>query len=113
MDAIVNKFGDNLSVESEYTISTGRLDIAVLPDNSLATLTDNRIVFKYNKISIGIEIKSGSTFDVKNLFQIERYMLDCDILLVLRVLYGDVFRIDTSLIKDNALINNLYLLTKK
>lgn len=113
IDAIVNKFGDNLLVSSEHVISTGKLDIAILPDNSIAMLPDNRIVFKYNKKVIGIEIKSGKTFDVKNIFQIERYMIDCDLLLVIRVLDRDVFRIDTSSIKDNVLIKNISSLTQK
>ena len=59
-------------------ISTGKLDIAMLPDN--------RIVFKYNKKFIGIEIKNGKTFDTKNIFQIERYMIDSDLLLMMIVL---------------------------
>jgi hypothetical protein len=63
----------------------------MLPDNRIAMLPDNRIVFKYNKKVIGIEIKSGKTFDTKNIFQIERYMIDCDLMLVIRVFYGDVF----------------------
>jgi hypothetical protein len=113
IDAVIDKFGDNLLISSEHAISTGKLDIAILPENSLAILPDNRIVFKYDKKVIGVEIKSGKTFDTKNMFQIERYMIDCDLVLVIRVVYGDVFRIDTSSIKDNILIKNISLLTRK
>jgi len=113
IDAIVDKFQDKLLVSAEHVISTGKLDIAVLPDNSIAILPDNRIVFKCNRRVIGLEIKSGKTFEPKHIFQIERYMIDCDLMLVIRVVYGHVFRIDASSIKDDVLNKGIALLTRK
>lgn len=112
LDKLVNKYGDTLQVTSEQAISAGTLDIAIFPDNVIA-ISDNRIVFKYNEKVIGIEVKTGKTFETKHIFQIERYMIDYDLLLVTRVAYGDVFRIHTSSIKDNVLIKNISSLTQK
>jgi hypothetical protein len=105
IDAIIDKFGDRLIVKSEQSLPTGKQDIRLLLANKL-------IVLNHNRKRIGIEIKSGKTFDTKNLFQLDRYLIDNDILIVIRVPYGKVYTIRTSTI-ENSLIKNLSLLSRK
>lgn len=92
-------------IKSEHNLSTGKQDIVLLPVNNL-------IILNHNKKRIGIEIKSGKTFDTKNVFQLERYLVECDLLIVIRVPYEQVDIINT-LTLENTLINNLSLLSRK
>jgi hypothetical protein len=105
IDAIIDKFGDRIIVKSEHRLSTGKQDIVLLPVNSL-------IVLNHNRKRIGIEIKSGKTFDTKNIYQLERYLVECDLLIVIRVPYVQVDIIETST-TETALIKNLSLLSRK
>jgi hypothetical protein len=105
IDSVVDRFGDRLIVKSEHSLSTGKQDIFLLPANSL-------IVLSHNRKRIGIEIKSGKTFDTKNVLQLERYIIECDLLIVIRVPYEQVDVIETS-ITETATIKNLSLLSRK
>jgi hypothetical protein len=105
IDAIIDRFGDRIVVKSEHALSTGKQDIALLPVNSI-------IVLNHNRKRVGIEIKSGKTFDTKNVFQLERYLVECDLLIVIRVPFVQVDVIETSTI-ETALVKNLSLLSRK
>jgi hypothetical protein len=105
IDAIVDEFGDRLTVKSEHSISTGKQDIVLQPINSI-------IVLNHNRKRIGIEIKSGKTFDTRNIFQLERYLIECDLLIVIRVPYVQVDVIQKPTI-EYSLIKNLSLLSRK
>lgn len=100
IDTLFYKFGNLLTISSEHTIKTGKLDIAIFPD---------RILLKSNNKNIAIEIKSGKSID---LFQIERYLFESDILIVIRVPTQDVFCVD-ALIPENELIRSIDLIIDK
>jgi hypothetical protein len=77
IDAIVDRFADLVTVSSEHSVPYGKLDIVIMPGS--------KIILKYNKRVIAIELKSGKSADAKMLYQIERYLPDCDILLFVRI----------------------------
>jgi hypothetical protein len=77
IDAIHDKFSDLITVTSEHKTTNGKLDIAILPGS--------KIVLKYKDKIIAIELKSGKWADASMLFQIERYHIDCDTLIFVRI----------------------------
>lgn len=88
IDNIVDKLGHLVEVSSEHGITTGKLDISILPQN--------KILLVYNKRKIAIEIKTGRSID---LFQVERYMIDSDLLIMIRVPTEEVVPIRSSEIR--------------
>lgn len=78
IDAIQFNFGRSTSIKSEHKINNGTLDIVILYD---------KIILNYHEKSICIEIKSGRSID---LFQIERYLYESYVLIVVRVPTRDV-----------------------
>ena len=77
IDAIRDKFSNLITLTSEHRTINGKLDIAILPGS--------KIVLKYNDKIIAIELKSGRWADASILFQIERYLFDCDVLIFIRI----------------------------
>lgn len=73
IDAIQVNFGRLMTVKSEQKINNGTLDIVI---------TYDKILLSYHEKTICIEIKSGQSID---LFQIERYLYESYLLLVVRV----------------------------
>jgi hypothetical protein len=69
------------NVKSEYKINNGTIDIAIVYD---------KILVNYHQKTICIEVKSGQSID---LFQIERYLYESDLLVVVRVPTRDVVSI--------------------
>jgi hypothetical protein len=55
IDAIIDKFPDMVNVSSEHNIPNGKLDIVIMPGS--------KIILKYNKKIIAIELKSGKSAD--------------------------------------------------
>jgi hypothetical protein len=102
IDALLARFGDWLLVKSEHSISTGKLDIALLPPLNI-------IVLKYDRIVVGIEIKSGSWVGATTFNQIERYLFDVDYLLIVRIPTKDVVLIDRSLVESTLSKDLMYL----
>jgi hypothetical protein len=100
IDTLFYKFGNLMMISSEHTIKAGKLDIAIFPD---------RILLKSNNKNIAIGIKSGKSI---GLFQIERYLFESDILIVVRVPTQDVFRVD-ALSPENELLRSIDLITDK
>lgn len=82
IDAIRDKFSNLITVTSEHPTINGRLDIAILPGS--------KIILKYKNKIIAIELKSGKWADASMLFQIERYLLDCDVLIFVRIPTAEV-----------------------
>ena len=78
IDAIQVNFGRLMTVKSEHKINNGTLDIAI---------TYDKILVNYHEKTICIEIKSGQSID---LFQIERYLYESNLLIVVRVPTRDV-----------------------
>jgi hypothetical protein len=78
IDAIQVNFGKLMTVKSEHKINNGTLDIVISYD---------RILLNYHEKTICIEIKSGQSID---LFQIERYLYESYLLIVVRVPTRDV-----------------------
>jgi replication factor A1 len=105
IDAIVTEFGDLVTVKSEDFVSFGKLDIEVQFDNT-------RIVVEYGRKTIAIEIKTGHSVKSDHFFQIERYLIDVDVLIRIRVPTEDVVVIYNTFIKD-VLIKDLKRLTLK
>lgn len=100
IDTLFYKFGYLMTISSEHVIKTGKLDIAIFPD---------RILLTSNSKNIAIEIKSGKSID---LFQIERYLFETDVLIVLRVPTQDVFLV-RALSAGNDLLRSIDLITDK
>jgi hypothetical protein len=73
IDAIQFNFGRSTTIKSEHKINNGTLDIVILYD---------KIILNYHEKSICIEVKSGRSID---LFQIERYLYESYVLIVVRV----------------------------
>ena len=103
IDAIVDEFSDLTKIQSEYHTGLGRLDIAVLPD---------KIELRYGRKIIALEIKSGHTVDSKLFNQVQRYLTEVDLLIIIRVPTNDVVPIEADSIKD-VLISDVKLLTRK
>lgn len=102
IDAIVDRFADLVTISSEHSVPNGKLDIVIMPGS--------KIILKYNKRVIAIELKSGKSADAKMLYQIERYLPECDILLFVRIpteevtlIYRD--SVETNLKKSILLLN--------
>src|SRR5206468_12863955 len=70
IEAIIDRYYDRVKLSSEYSIPTGKLDIAIFPNSQLFLKFDNKV--------IGIEVKSGKWTDASIFYQIERYVLYCD-----------------------------------
>ena len=97
IDAIRAKFSNLITVTSEHATTNGRLDIAILPGS--------KIVLKYNNKIIAIELKSGKWADASMLFQIERYLLDCDVLIFVRIPTEEVTLIRREPLKSSLTEN--------
>ena len=106
IDAILDKFENQIEVRSEYSISNGKLDIIVLK------LFFDKIQIHYKTKTIAIEIKSGETVNSKTFCQIERYLMDTDVLLMVRVSTKDVVAVYSDEIM-NELITDISLLRRK
>jgi hypothetical protein len=106
IDAILDKFDDQIEVRSEYSLANGKLDIIILK------LFYDKIQIQYKTKTIAIEIKSGETVNSKIFCQIERYLMDTDVLLMIRVPTQDVVAIHGDGIV-NDLIKDLSLLRRK
>jgi hypothetical protein len=78
IDSVLVNFGRSTTVKSEHKINNGTLDIVIAYD---------KILLNYHEKVICIEIKSGQSID---LFQIERYLYESDVLIVVRVPTRDV-----------------------
>ena len=104
IDAIVDRFQDLVAISSEHSLPNGKLDIVILPGS--------KIILKYNKRVIAIELKSGKSADASMLYQIERYLPDCDILLFIRILTQEVTLIERDPIETN-LITSISRLNRK
>jgi hypothetical protein len=100
IDAIVSRFPGKLKISSEYKINNGTADISISSD---------QIIRLNNGKRIGIEVKSGQSID---LFQIERYLYELDVLLVVRVPTRDVVKISQKDIAE-VLNKNILFLTEK
>jgi hypothetical protein len=94
IDAIEDRFADLITVSSEHIVPNGKLDISIIPAGS-------KIILKYNKKVIAIELKSGKSADAGMLFQIERYLPDCDVLIFVRILTEEVTLIERRTIENN------------
>ncbi len=105
IDAIEDRFADLIIVSSEHIIPNGKLDISIIPAGS-------KIVLKYNKKVIAIELKSGKSADAGMLFQIERYLPDCDVLIFVRILTEEVTLIERGTIQ-NILTEGMSRLNRK
>lgn len=100
IDAIVCRFLGKLKISSEHKINNGTADISISSDP---------IIRLNNGKRVGIEVKSGKSID---LFQIERYLYELDVLLVVRVPTRDVVKISQKDIAQE-LNTNILLLTEK
>jgi hypothetical protein len=90
IDALIYNLGPHASIKSEHKVSNGKFDIAIFYD---------KIILKYHKKIICVEIKSGKSID---LFQIERYLYECDLLVIVRVPTQDV-----TIIHHTNIVNEL------
>jgi hypothetical protein len=100
IDAIVCRFPGKLKISSEHKINNGTADISISSDQIIRLNTGKKV---------GIEVKSGKSID---LFQIERYLYELDVLLVVRVPTRDVVKISQKDIAE-VLNKNILLLTEK
>jgi hypothetical protein len=91
IDAIQLNLGRTTIIKSEHKINTGTLDIVIHYD---------KIILNYHEKSICIEIKSGRSID---LFQIERYLYESYVLIVVRVPTRDVVPIHQTNIADELI----------
>jgi hypothetical protein len=101
IDAIVDKYTHFIDVASEGSIPSGKLDILIKPGSN--------IILTYNKKTIAIELKTGKTADASMLFQIERYLPECDILIFVRILTEEVTLIERNLVEINLKESKLRL----
>lgn len=81
IDAIQVNVGRLMTIKSEHMVNNGTLDIMI---------TYDRILLNYHEKTICVEIKSGQSID---LFQIERYLYESYILIVVRIPTRDVVSI--------------------
>ena len=105
IDAILDKFENQIEVKSEYSLSNGKLDI-------ILEILYDKLQIKYKTKTIAIEIKSGKTVDSKTFCQIERYLADTEVLIMVRVPTQDVVPIHSNIIM-NELIEDISLLKRK
>ncbi|MGC1134727.1 MAG: hypothetical protein WA941_18000 [Nitrososphaeraceae archaeon] len=77
LEAISSKFSSPSSeIKSEFDYGSGKLDISV--ENSLIIINDRNT-------RIGIEVKSGTWIEAKDLYQILRYLFNVDALIFARI----------------------------
>ena len=105
IDAILDKFENQIEVKSEYSLSNGKFNI-------ILQILFDKIQIQYKTKTIAIEIKSGKTVNSKIFCQIERYLVDADVLLMVRVPTQDVVSIHNDRI-INELIEDISLLRRK
>ena len=105
IDAILDKFENQIEVKSEYSLSNGKFDL-------ILQILYDKLQIQYKTKTIAIEIKSGKTVNSKIFCQIERYLVDADVLLMVRVPTQDVVPIHSDRI-TNELIEDLSLLRRK
>lgn len=91
IDAIQVNFGRLMTVKSEHKINNGTLDIVISYD---------KILLNYHEKTICIEIKSEQSID---LFQIERYLYESYLLIVVRVPTRDVVPIHQANIANELI----------
>jgi hypothetical protein len=101
IDAIVRRFSNKLAVSSEEKIDNGTIDICIY--------SDKIICINKEKKTVGIEVKSGRTID---LFQIERYLCQLDVLIVVRVPTQEVTKISQKDIIQELTNNNFSTIQK-
>jgi hypothetical protein len=101
IDAIVCKFSDKLAVSSEEKIDNGTIDICIS--------SDKIICINKKEKRVGIEVKSGRSID---LFQIERYLCQLDILIVVRLPTQEVTRISQDDVTHELSDNNFSTIQK-
>jgi hypothetical protein len=101
IDAIVRKFSNKLAITSEEKIDNGTIDICIY--------SDKIICINKEKKRVGIDVKSGRTID---LFQIERYLCQLDILIVVRVPTQEVTKISQKDITQELINNNFSTIQK-
>ena len=106
IDAILDKFDNQIEVRSEFSLSNGKLDIIILK------MLYDKIQIQYKTKTIAIEIKSGQTVNSKIFCQIERYLIDADVLLMVRVPTQDVVAIHSDRI-ENELREDISLWRRK
>jgi len=93
-----------INISSEHSIPNGKLDIVIN--------LGSKIVLKYNSRIIAIELKSGKSADAKMLYQIERYLPDCDFLIFVRILTEEVTVIERKPL-ESELTESLSRLIRK
>jgi replication factor A1 len=96
IDAIIEEFGDSVEVKAEAPIQFGKLDLKVQFKNS-------RIVSGCSKKIIAIELKTGISVTSDHFFQLDRYLLNADVLIKIRVPTEDVAVIHSTLVKDEMM----------
>ncbi|MDQ4101628.1 MAG: hypothetical protein M3115_05530, partial [Thermoproteota archaeon] len=101
IDAIVRRFSNKLAISSEEKIDNGTIDICVY--------SDKIICINKEKKKVGIEVKSGRSID---LFQIERYLCQLDVLIVVRVPTQEVTKISQKDITQELIDNNFATVQK-
>jgi hypothetical protein len=101
IDAIVRRFSNKLAVSSEEKIDNGTIDICIY--------SDKIICINKEKKRVGIEVKSGRSID---LFQIERYLCQLDVLIVVRVPTQEVTKILQKDITQELIDNNFATVQK-
>lgn len=104
IDAIVDRFTDLVTISAEHNVPNGKLDIVIMPGS--------KIILKYNKRVIAIELKSGKSADASMLYQIERYLPDCDMLLFVRIITEEVTLINRNSV-ENSLVESIARLNHK
>lgn|GEM_PF-2367855 len=105
IDVILDKFENQIEVKSEHNLSNGKFDL-------ILQILYDKIRIQYKTKTIAIEIKSGKTVNSKIFCQIERYLVDTDVLLMVRVPTQDVVPIHSDRIM-NELIEDLSLWKRK
>ncbi len=94
-----------MRIRSEDFASFGRLDIGIQFDNM-------RIVLGYGRNNIAIEIKTGNSIKSDHFFQVDRYLIDVDVLIRIRIPTEDVAVICNTFIRE-VQIRNLARLIRK
>ena len=100
IEAIRSNFGSCTSIKSELQVNNGTFDIAVKYD---------RIVLTVHEKVICVEVKSGKSVD---LYQLERYLYECDVLVFVRVPTRNVTAIHHTKI-SNELNASISLIIQK
>jgi hypothetical protein len=101
IDAIVRRFSNELAVSSEEKIDNDTIDICIY--------SDKIICINKEKKRVGIEVKSGRRID---LFQIEQYLCQLDILIVVRVPTQEVTKISQKDVTQELINSNFSTIQK-